>query len=131
MGFYNPEQGCNGIYAHGMTSETRRRKVAGFMRVVLANNVNALMELRFRTSPNKPLALAKRAGISLSSVQRVLNQQAGASIDTIEALAAAFDLSGYQLLIPELHIQAPQEIVGAQKAEERAIRAWKASALQE
>jgi hypothetical protein len=70
------------------------------MREVLAQNINRLMEQRYQSSSNRPLALSKDAGVSLSSVQRTLSRETGASIDTVEAFARVFGLSAYQLLMP-------------------------------
>lgn len=71
------------------------------------------------------MALAKDAGVSLSTIQRVLSKESGASLDNIEAIAAAFDVSVYQLLIPSLDILNPQVVQGAVKNEERMYRQWK------
>lgn len=70
------------------------------MREVLAQNVNRMMEQRYRESSNRPMALAKDAGVSLSTVQRTLSREAGASIDTVESFAKVFGLSAYQMLVP-------------------------------
>ncbi len=70
------------------------------MREVLAQNINRLMEQRYAASSNRPMALAKDAGVSLSSVQRTLSRETGASIDTVEAFARVFELDAYQLLMP-------------------------------
>ena len=77
-------------------------------RLILADNVNALMSDKYRQSGNKPLA--KDAKISLSSVQRILACESSASADTIDKLAKAFDLMCYQLLIPSLSPRYPQTI---------------------
>lgn len=69
--------------------QTRKKKTPGIMRDILAINVKALMEREFVDEPNMPKALAKRAGLSLSSVQRTLSAETGASVDTIEALGLA------------------------------------------
>ena len=82
-------------------------------------NTQALMDVVFAESTNRPMDLAKKAGISLSSVQRVLSASAGASIDTIENLALALDVSPYQLIIPDLNISNPQVVNGASAAEKR------------
>ena len=79
-------------------------------RLILADNVNALMSDKYRQSGNKPLALAKDAKISLSSVQRILACESSASADTIDKLAKALDLMSYQLLIPSLSPRYPQTI---------------------
>lgn len=70
------------------------------MREVLAQNINRLMAQRYKESSNRPLALSKAAGVSLSSVQRTLSRETGATVDTVEAFARVFGLSPYQLLMP-------------------------------
>ena len=97
------------------------------MRTVMASNVAALMERHFKESRNRPKSLAEAAGVSTSTIQRVLSGEIGASLDNIEAIAAAFDLSVYQLLIPALDAANPQLVQGAVKNEERMYRQWKRS----
>ena len=108
-----------------MKSKTRKRKIPGFMRQVLALNITNLLEHHYKESRNRTMALAKDAGISLSSVQRTLGRETGASVDTIEAIAAVFHLSAYQLLLPLLEVRNPQVVKGATKDEERLYRQWK------
>lgn len=107
-----------------MKGRKKTPKVPGFTRHVVGANVRALMDLHYREHSNKPMALAKAAGISLSSVQRVLLAKTGPSVDTIEMIAAAFQMSCYQLLIPNLHADNPQVVHGATKDEERLYRRW-------
>lgn len=108
-----------------MKTGPKKRKVPGFMREVLALNITNLMQQHYRDSPNKPLKLAKEAGVSLSTVQRLINKETGATLDNIEAIAAAFQLSAYQLLLPALEAKNPQVVRGATKDEERLYRLWK------
>ena len=98
---------------------TRKKKVPGIMRDVLAANVKALMEREFAGSDNKPMCLAKKADIALSSVQRTLKGRTGASIDTIEALSVALGVSPYQLILPGLDVDNPQVVSGATIEEKR------------
>jgi transcriptional regulator with XRE-family HTH domain len=100
-----------------MKGQPKKRKYVGFMRSVLAQNVRALIDHHYKDSDNRPKALATDTGLSLSSVQRVLNAEAGASIDTIEVIANAFDLSTYHLVLPNLDVQNPQIVAGASSAE--------------
>ncbi len=79
---------------------TKKRKTPGEMREVLAQNLNRLMDQRYKENSNRPMALAKDAGVSLSSVQRTLSREVGASIDTVEAFARVFGLPAFQLLVP-------------------------------
>lgn len=109
--------------------QTRKKKVPGIMRAVLAENVRALMEREFQEVDNKVLALAKRAGLSLSSVQRTLAGDTGASIDTIERLSVALGVSPYQLLLPELDVLNPQIVNGASAAERRLYAAMRRASL--
>jgi len=83
-----------------MNGQPKKRKVPGEMRELLAQNINRLMEQRYRENSNRPMALAKEAGVSLSTVQRTLSREAGASIDTVEAFAKVFSLPPFQLLVP-------------------------------
>jgi hypothetical protein len=79
---------------------TRKRKQPGELREVLAQNVNRMMESRYRESSNRPMALAKEAGIALSSVQRTLSRETGATVDTLEVLAKVFGVQPFHLLVP-------------------------------
>lgn len=109
----------------GKPGVTKRRKVDGFMRSILAANVKALLEKHYATSTNRPLALAKDAGVSLSTVQRVLAEDVGASLDVVEAIATVFHLSSYQLLIPALDVGNPQIVQGALAAEQHLYRVFR------
>jgi DNA-binding phage protein len=100
-----------------MKGQPKKRKYVGFMREVLAQNVRQLIDHHYKDSDNRPKALANDTGLSLSSVQRVLSAEAGASIDTIEVIANAFDLSTYHLVLPNLDAQNPQVVAGASSAE--------------
>lgn len=83
------------------------------------------MESHYRESGNKPKALAKDAGVSLSTVQRILASETGATLDNIESIAGAFQLSAYQVLVPMLDTKNPQLIKGATVDEQRLYRLWK------
>ena len=83
-----------------MTGLTKRRKTPGELREVLAQNINRLMEQRYQANSNRPLALARDAGVSLSTVQRTLSREAGASVDTLERFSKVFGLPPFQLLVP-------------------------------
>lgn len=116
LGFCIPAIGSSSaVSSCNMT--TRRRKVAGFMRTVVAQNVRDLIHLHFAADENKPLRLSKEAQISLSSVQRLLAGDVGASLDTLESIANVFDISVYQLVLPNLDPHNPQVVSGASSAE--------------
>jgi len=128
LGFLQPANGCSvKALFNAMKGKRKTPKIAGFMRVVLADNMRSLMQRRFKDSANLPMSLAKEAGVSLSTVQRILNQDVGASLDNIEAIAHALDLAVYQLLLPALNIDNPQVVQGAIKTEEVMYRRWQRS----
>lgn len=81
-------------------SLTRKKKTPSELREVLAQNINRLMEQRYKEVGDRPKALAKDAGVSLSTVQRTLSRASGATIDTVEAFSRVFGLAPYQLLMP-------------------------------
>lgn len=101
------------------------------MRTVLADNVKRLMDAHFRDKPNRPKSLAAAAGVSLSTVQRVIESKTGASLDNIEAIAGVFHLSAYQILVPNLDIENPAIIKGATQEEQRLYRNYAKSRLNE
>lgn len=103
----------------------KRRKVAGFMREVVAQNVRALIAHHYKDADNKPKRLAEDARISLSSAQRVLSAEVGASIDTLEAIANVFEISVYQLVLPNLDVDNPQVVSGASSAERSLYAAFR------
>jgi hypothetical protein len=105
---------------------------AAFIRHVLAENVKKLSDAHFTQSRNKPRSLsqaAKKAGhtLSMSSVQRIMKGETGASLDNIQVIADLFDLSVYQLFVPALNIANPQVVQGAHKDEERMYRSFRRS----
>lgn len=112
-----------------MKGKTKRPKTPGFMRQVLAANVRLLMLQRYRDSQNKPKALAKDAGVSLSTVQRILAGANGTNLDNIEVVALALQVSSYQLLIPALHPDNPQVVHGATQDEQRLYKRWQKKEL--
>jgi transcriptional regulator with XRE-family HTH domain len=73
-------------------------KTPGSLRQVLAGNVSAAMARAFPSEGDKVKVLAKKSGASRSTVQRVVNGEYGATIDTIEALAKALRVPVHQLL---------------------------------
>lgn len=106
-----------------MKGKKKTPKVPGIMRHVVARNVKKLMEHHYAESTNRPKRLAAEAGVSLSSVQRVLAAENGPNIETIEAIALALEVSPYQLLIATLDVHNPQVVKGAAEGEHRFYRA--------
>lgn len=98
-------------------AETRAKKAPGRMREVLGRNLNGLMNKVFADSSNRPLSLSRKAGMSLSNIQRIVKGEQGASLEKIEDLAKALEVFPYQLLIPNLDCDNPQVANGATPAE--------------
>lgn len=86
-----------------MKGLARRPKfVATGTRRVLADNLRARMEERFAGKPDLVRALSDYAGVSRSTVRRVLEADViGASIDTITQMANALHCEPYELLMPD------------------------------
>jgi transcriptional regulator with XRE-family HTH domain len=95
----NPPLGLWQNYTdNAMNGGRKRSKIAGTMRLKLASNVRARMELQYRDEPNKPKRLANDASVSLSTVQRILAGEVGASLDNIEALSKTLGVDIVDLL---------------------------------
>jgi transcriptional regulator with XRE-family HTH domain len=113
-----------------MKGQPKKRKVPGLMRAVLGRNIKLRMEVRYHDKTNKPKELATATGMSLSTVQRIMAGKTGVTLDNLEALAGALDLSAYQLLLPILDSKAPQLVKGAAEEEQRLFRLWKRGRLE-
>lgn len=90
-GLCNPEKGFGFPYPHHMSGKTvkpiRTKKVS------LAANVKRLMDVKYESSRNRPMSLAKDATVSLSSVQRAISGETAPTLDTLEAFAEVFSLT--------------------------------------
>lgn len=86
-----------------MSTGARRPKfVAARTRRVLADNVRSRMDERFRGETDMVRVFAESAGVSRSTVQRVLDAEViGISIDTLTQLANALHCEPYELLMPD------------------------------
>lgn len=67
-------------------------------RETLAKNLGTLMKIRDWTQVD----LAGKSGVSQTMISSVLNERSGCSIETADALAHAFGLTGWHLLMPGL-----------------------------
>ena len=63
------------------------------------------MREKYAGQDNMPLALAKDAGTSLSTIQRILAANHGPNIDTIEGVARALRIEPYQLLLQDFTLR--------------------------
>ena len=87
------------------------------MRRVVARNISGLAFLKYYGRDNIPLELAKDAGVSKSTVQRIMAASVGPSVDAVESLARALDVQPYQLLLHNLDLRHPQTVRGATQSE--------------
>ena len=110
-------------YDIAMPKATKSRKIPGFARNVVADNVKALMNHHYAGDANKPKRLAGASGVALATIQRVMKADNGPSVDTVEAIASAFGLACYQLLIPGIDPTAPDEIAASHERERRMFAA--------
>lgn len=67
----------------------------------LAANIRALMDKRAWTQTE----LESKSGVSQRHISNVLNQRTGCSAETADALASAFGLPGWLLLVPGLSLE--------------------------
>lgn len=120
MGLRNPPLGLLRKYAPGMGKKgvPKQKKPPSPLRELVAKNVAALMNYQYKDSSNRPLALSKAAGMSLSTVQRIIGNKTAATLDNIHGLATAFDLSPYQLFIDGLDPANPMVLRGATQVEQ-------------
>ncbi len=109
----------------------RQRKAAkppGFFRLVVAANINRLIDHHYRNLPNltqRQRQLAKDSGVAFSTIQRIMKREVGASLDNLESIATAFQIQMYQLMLPELDVTNPQVVNGASAQEKRLYELWR------
>lgn len=121
FGIIQPALGADAKISSRLMGRTPKiPKPKSIMRGVIAANVRALMDLKYRDiekKTNRVKKLAEEANIGHGSIQRILDGEVGASIDLIENLALALDVSVYQLVLPNLDTSNPQVVNGATRNE--------------
>jgi transcriptional regulator with XRE-family HTH domain len=98
------------------------------MRVVVGANVAKLLDYHYRHLANvtqRQRALAKDSGVGFGTIQRIMQRKVGASLDNIESISDALQVSVYQLMLPSLDAKNPQVVQGATEAEKLMYRNWK------
>jgi hypothetical protein len=95
---------------------------------ILAKNLKALMEANARRGLGTQMAVAeatrhKGAAIDQTTVSRILRAEVKVQLDTLEAIARAFEVEPYQLLIPGLNPKNPQILRSLSPTEERLYKA--------
>jgi transcriptional regulator with XRE-family HTH domain len=111
-----------------MGERAKRHKTPGFTRRIVADNVAELLKKHYagkRNITQMQRAFCAESGVNFSTVQRVCSEKVGASIDTLEEIAAFFELSAYQLVLPGLDVSNPQVAKGATKNEQALYARWR------
>lgn len=85
---------------------------------VLADNLRVL--LASGTGPTSQLGLKGKSGVAQGTIGRILTEQTAARIDTVERLAKAYSLTGWQLMVPGLDARNPPTL-RAMSPEEQAL----------
>lgn len=115
-------------YARMGKGDTRRRKTPSLLRGVIAKNVSHRARVMFPLSKNLVADIRAASGttdserMARSHIQRIMKAETSASLEQLEGLARALDLSAYQLLIHDLDPRNPQVVRGAAPGEEAAYR---------
>lgn len=88
-------------YLDGMKSADRKR------RETVAANLRALMDKRDWSQEET----AKRAKLSQRHISNMLNKKTSSSFETLDAVASAFEIPGWMLLLEQI----PVELLDSQK----------------
>lgn len=78
--------------------------------MLVARTVELLRDQKYRSLPlvtDRNRALAKDADVTLSTIQRIVGAETGATVDTLDALASALGCRPQDLLTPYFGAQAP------------------------
>jgi len=128
LGLRNPPLGLDRWNnSNPMAGKKKTRKVPSFMRQIVAENLKKLLDEHYKDEPNitaKQTKFFEKTGLAVATQQRIIVQENGLSLDTLETIASGFDLSTYQLLLADLDVKNPQVAPGAAKGEQRAYRRW-------
>jgi DNA-binding Xre family transcriptional regulator len=118
-GFVQPGLGLKSplFLAAVTTRRTKSQKAPSPLRELVARTVILLRDRKYRALPtvtDRNKALAKDADVSLSTIQRIVDAQAGASVDTLDSLAKALEVRPQDLLTPyfaasNMSLEIPQE----------------------
>lgn len=103
-----------------MSEQGKGPKYVSPLRKMVGQNVDGLMARKYRgeaTVTARQKRLAKDSEVAYSTVQRVINGDVGASVDVLDQLSTALDVSVYHLFLPNLDVENPQIIQGATEAE--------------
>jgi transcriptional regulator with XRE-family HTH domain len=84
-------------------------------RAVLARNLRNLMATK--AGPRSQTALRKKSGVAQATIGRILKQETEAGVETVDRLAKAFGLEGWQMMVPGMDPTNPPVLMAATPAE--------------
>lgn len=95
------------------TRRKTRTKRPGLLRAIVAANLSVEMGKRYGPEmnvTNQTRVLGKAIGISPETIRRILVEEGGATIDTLELIAEELDIPPSRLFIPSDKIRRKLEI---------------------
>lgn len=97
-------------------------------RQALALNVKALLDSGI--GPTTQTELATKSGVAQATIGRVLAAESSTTIDTVDGIAAAYGLQGWQLLVAGMDPKNPPVLQPISAAERTLYENLKNAALQ-
>lgn len=111
-----PQTANKARYATGMSKKGPKRDIpASRFRRTLAANLERLM--RQYADLNSSPKLEAKSHVKLATINRIRRCETGATLDTLDALAGAFDLQPWQLLVPDMQPDNPPVLTAVSDAE--------------
>jgi len=122
-----PQTATGMRYRQQMGTKAPKREVPpSKFRGVLADNLEALM------TSGSPLSsspkLEQKSGVAIATINRIRRKESGATIDSLDAIAAAYDLEPWQLLIRNMDPKNPPVVAGVSEQEKALYERLQSSA---
>ena len=104
LGSAQPGRGPNGeLICRSVGRRSKKDRPPAFIQQVLAENVRALRDRKYREAPHETAAnklLARASDTSMSQIQRILALEVAPGVDVVERIALAFDVRPQDMLTP-------------------------------
>lgn len=84
-------------------------------RAIVAQNIRALMVDKH--GPSTQAQLKKKSGVAQATIGRLLREEASPTADTLAAIAGAYELEAWQLLVAGMDPSNPPVLMPVSKAE--------------
>lgn len=107
----NPESGI----ASPVSFFAMGRKALTALEAVLHDNVKRLLDEHtdYRGKPGR--VKERHANVRLETLQNIYNGTGGCNVASLEWLANALEVQPYQLLVRDLDVKSPQQVVSAKQ----------------